>query len=376
VRKYIYDGMLPANWVPQDNKLVKWVHVPWMTASPQAREFTHGLTQERPVTGPELSVKAGYTIQNYAIGFYNDVGAYTMGQVWANPRDPSPKLSQFAEGMVVVKILFTSATAEDWDLTKPSDWILDGAPAWVANVLPTTLPPPATPAAGPGLRNVRLLQMDIAVRDDDAKATGWVFGTFAYNKSAPGANAWEKMVPVGLMSGNDPKAEPPPFQANCAAPTTTPLTESVISDLAPAYAKSHLGCQGRLNGPVDNPVSSCMSCHSTSQTPESASMITPKTGCTPAQARVWFQNLKGSQAFGDQVDNKSCAVVASADIIPLDYSLQNTKAYSNFAATKKQDDPKSGELNNNPCIASGQWATDPNKALLKHPELHRLPDVR
>ncbi len=91
------------------------------------------------------------------------------------------------------------------------------------------------------------------MRDDRAGSTGWYFSTLAYDKSIVGTSPWLKMVPVGLMCGNDP-----------AGP---PLTMSWINPTAPAYAKAHVGVDGRLNGPVDNPASACMSCHGTAQAP-------------------------------------------------------------------------------------------------------------
>ena len=61
---------------------------------------------------------------------------------------------------------------------------------------------------------VRLLQMDVAARDPRATETGWVFGTFAFDAAAPGASGWEKMVPVGLMSGD--RSEAPPDRQDTA----------------------------------------------------------------------------------------------------------------------------------------------------------------
>ena len=47
--------------------------------------------------------------------------------------------------------------------------------------------------------------MDVAIKDPRAPVTQWVFGTFVYDKDAPGGSVWEKMVPLGLMWGNDPQ---------------------------------------------------------------------------------------------------------------------------------------------------------------------------
>jgi hypothetical protein len=37
----------------------------------------------------------------------------------------------------------------------------------------------------------------------------------------------------------------------------------------------HLGWLGRLNGPVDNPQSACLSCHGTAQSPVVSPMVPP-----------------------------------------------------------------------------------------------------
>ena len=58
--------------------------MPLMNYGPHAREPFRGLTSERTVTGPELEVKPGLSVHNFAIGFYNAAGAVTIGQVWAS----------------------------------------------------------------------------------------------------------------------------------------------------------------------------------------------------------------------------------------------------------------------------------------------------
>jgi hypothetical protein len=79
VRDYIYEGMLEADWQGNKNKVRKWYHVPWMTARNHPREFIRGTTQERFLTGPELGLKGGITVQSWAVGYYNDVGGVTLG---------------------------------------------------------------------------------------------------------------------------------------------------------------------------------------------------------------------------------------------------------------------------------------------------------
>ncbi len=67
------------------------------------------------------------------------------------------------------------------------------------------------------------------------------------------------MVPVGLMWGNDPTLNQAAFDSGKRA------TESVIMTDKVQGHPLKLGWLRRLNGPVDNPISSCLSCHSTAQ---------------------------------------------------------------------------------------------------------------
>lgn len=57
----------------------------------------------------------------------------------------------------------------------------------------------------------------------------------------------------------------------------------------------HYGWAERLNGPVDNPVSSCLSGHSTARWPIVS--LTPPTNATDTQRLVWFRNIKAGEPF-------------------------------------------------------------------------------
>jgi hypothetical protein len=122
--------------------------------------------------------------------------------------------------------------------------------------------------------------------------------------------------PVGLSWGNDFGFTPADQQ------TGKKLTESTISDQIPAYAAAHLGWAGRTNGPVDNPMSGCLSCHGTAQFPVDASIFFSSKCDTDAKRMQWFRNFKGNQAFG-KIDAAACtAESASPTPTPLDFSLQ------------------------------------------------------
>lgn len=312
MRDYAYEGNLEIDFRVQENDVRPWFTMPLMNYGPGRREMVHGVTQERSLEAPELGIKPGVTVDNYAIGFYNAPGGFTVGQVWQNPNDPDLAASQFADGTMVFKILFSDATPDDF--VNPDDYILEGAPEWQI-------------ATGNGeLTTVRLLQMDVAARDDRAPETGWVFGTFAYQKDAPDENPWLRMRPVGLAWGNDPGYTPTEQQEG------VPLEEGTVSDEIPAYAATHLGWAGRVNGPVDNPISACTSCHMTSQFPVDADMAPFATACqTDEQKLWWFRNLAGDEPFG-AVDDNTCLPEPppSEPPVALDYSLQMQVAVQNL----------------------------------------------
>lgn len=126
-----------------------------------------------------------------AVGFYNAPGGYIIGKVWKDPNAPNPAVVNFPDGTVACKLLFTTAPVDQVPYLK-NDF------EWQANV--------STSSGGPrSIQTVRLLQVDVAVRDSRANSTtGWVFGTFVYDGNAAGATPWDRLEPVGLMWGNDP----------------------------------------------------------------------------------------------------------------------------------------------------------------------------
>jgi hypothetical protein len=134
--------------------------------------------------------------QNWAVGLYNDIGAYTVHKVWKNPNEPDETQAQFEDGTVSAKLLFTQASVAQV-------LYLQGAKEWDAYIYCETLIS-TNPLIKRSVQKLRLLQIDLAVRDSRADATtGWVFGTMAYNGNLPGNDPWRKFVPVGLMWGND-----------------------------------------------------------------------------------------------------------------------------------------------------------------------------
>lgn len=285
VLDYAVEGNAEVDFRGQDNDVRRWYHAPWMH---EAREFIHGLTRERPL-GPRVLADTQTTrVQNWAVSLYNPRGGFVLGEVWRNADAPDPSKARFPTGAVAVKLIFTTATVQQVP--------------WLARSLEWEADVETSAAAGPRPK-LRLLQIDIAVRDPRADATtGWVFGTFVYNNALKGETVWDRMVPVGVMWGNDP----------ARIRDGGPLAETVIlnRDLYPFDLP--LGRGGRLNGPIDNPASSCTSCHSTAQVApdlsQTADGILPRPA-SPENVARYFRNIMAGTPF-------------SPGNLALDYSLQ------------------------------------------------------
>lgn len=293
-----------------------WFHAPWMHFDSAGREPIHGLTSERPAPVGFLHDLQTDRVQNWAVGFYNKFGGYVFGQTWADPAIPLAAPPRFPVGTVSIKLLFTQADKDqvpyledsiEWDAMIFKD--LSSTKDSNRSMTPTKL---------------RLLQIDIAIRDSRADdKTGWVFGTFVYNKGnqQAGDTPWDRMLPVGLSWGNDP---------DLTASSGT-MDEGWLNPIAAALLKTtnrpELGLRGRVNGPVDNPRSSCSSCHMTAQAPFAPIMFERRNdgrfhGAYSSMTLAdWFRNLGPNDPFlsGQQ---------------SLDFSLQLAKGLDNFSSWK------------------------------------------
>jgi hypothetical protein len=305
LRDYAFAGMIAADFRPENNNVRRWFHMPMMNFDDGRREPLRGLTAERSIRGPELGVKPNVTIRNYAVGFYNAAGAATIGAVWKGVI-PDPTKSLFPDGTMTFKILFSDGTANQFTIPDP----MAGAPQWSI----------VTPQ---GVKTVRLLQMDVAAVDSRSP-TGWIYGTLAFDPKATDNPSWLRMRPVGLSWGNDPGFTPADQQAG------KKLQETTISDQAPDYAAKHLGWAGRANGPVDNPISGCLSCHGTAQYPRVADLAPFNNACNSDQKKLhWFRNFPGSQPFGAMTTSTCLPATSPTPIAPLDFSLQMQVAVVN-----------------------------------------------
>lgn len=325
VRDYIYEGNIEADGVAndfylEDNKVRHWYHVPWQHYGPSGREGIHGLTKEGPVNPYVLGPTQSGKWQTYAVGFYNAPGGYMIGRVWADANNPRVDILEsegFPVGTVVGKVLFTTAPVSEVPfLSNPIEWLAYTAPSFSDTTSPRIM------------NTVRFIQMDMMVRDPRAPH-GWTFGTFVYNGALAQQILWDNVLPVGLMWGNDPEVTS--YAQSNPKPTKTiinPDLKETAINTDPNMPPMHLGFGLRLNGPVDNTLSSCMSCHSTAQYP-AISPIMPFMASIDGKAPApgskewmrWFRNIDCRRPFDPQATSN-------------DFSLQLTGSIQNFLAAR------------------------------------------
>ncbi len=222
---------------------------------------------------------------------------------------------------MVVKLLFTSATAASVPyLVGSPEWIVDRHVQLPDGTFDTIQRSPAP---------VHLVQMDVAVRDDRT-SIGWVYGTYAYDGRLKGANWWQRLAPVGVQWGSDPMTWPAVDSAQ-----SKPLSQSSIA----GAAHQHLGCAGRLAGPVDNPASSCTSCHGGAYVPSPVGTVATSSNSVPIFGGSGFPqqcaavNAQNIAYFSNVVyaNQYPAWPGVSGPSINLDTSLQLQVAYKEYA---------------------------------------------
>jgi hypothetical protein len=371
VRDYCFEDNVEVDWRVENNTVRHWYHMPWQDYGLTGREGIHGLTREASLSKYQLAATQEDGAVAYAIGFYNEYGGYTIGQVWKDHAKPDRNVTSnegFPIGTVVCKLLFVDMPPDLLKdqiryLANPIEWqayTLDPSPTVVAGS-PTPTAPPVPPRT---VRKVTLIQMDIMIRDDRAPS-GWIFGTFQYNGELANTMPWNNLIPVGLMWGNDPDyAENNqnipvpdgygkyPIQAVTQTPINSSLKETIINPDTNELPATHLGWEGRLNGPVDNPRSSCMSCHMTASYPAqdlSPMFVDPEQRWPTTTVEwnrwwmQWFQNVgwKNGKLEKFHVEYPSSEKFPEPEY-SLDFSLQLSAALQNF------DKSVNGKLPENP----------------------------
>jgi hypothetical protein len=306
----IKDNSDPAiDWRIEDNTSSRWCHAPWFH---NQRERLHGMTLERGSRPKELHEGQLTQSRNWAVGFYNDIGCFALGTVWKDPSFPKTKSFAFPDGAYSIKLLFTTASTGQVPY-------LTGSKEWNAAINDDG-----------SVVKMRLLQVDVAVRDTNADSfTGWVFGTFIYDAYAPGDTMWQKLVPVGLMWGNDPDLTSTAYEERGKVPTQGWINPAVAQKFF-SLPRHNLGLHGRVNGPVDNSKAACLACHGRALdwgravlpgTPafDESKLLLPLAPSPYVDDAVknFFRNLKSDTPF-------------VADTQPLDFSLQLAGGIASF----------------------------------------------
>ncbi len=307
-----------ANW---DADKAHWYTEPWLGSIRESIHGTYSASQFGNTSFPGTGLTQLFDTN--VLTYYDERAAYTLYKVWGtNAMKPNVKTTdfQFEEGSVVVK---AAMFCSDNPKVQTNWWpVTNGAAMWPLYV-PIPQTQPLAPPSPPSVANGYLMQFDIIVKDSvSAPKTGWVFTTLVYDANASG-DAWDKMVPLGVMWGNDPGV------------TTSALLETWINPSAPTYSTQTLGWGGRLSGPNDGarndiqvagktmtnePDSSCMSCHGPAEwQPQKHAMLSfllpsfpiPPPGsiklcgkqsnliCSPAPGSSdwsrWFQDRNGTE---------------------------------------------------------------------------------
>lgn len=377
ILQYVKEGQDPnlsneVGYRVEVNHKTRWFNVPWMSYDPTAgREFVHGTTNERTAHLADLvnnsphasNLYVGetdackkdwpYGFESWSVGYYNEYGGYAIGR--SIPTTGVPKVGTylgttvpaglpFKEGTVVVKILTTNAPEE----CVPS---LKGSPQWQIDRHKVT--------ADKGYecdREVqisRIVQVDVAVVDFRSP-THWVYGTFGFDGSSAGNTFWDHLVPVGLQWGSDPWSFP-------AVPKTASLSiqQSVIDTDNPLF--QHLGCAGRLAGPVDNPQSSCTSCHSSAYAvpngaPSEMGVNVPPSFGFPGLCENY--SLDNASYFQNQTIPQSFPGGRFPTAISMDTSLQLAVAFTQYGYFNTEHAPQA-------CTDPNQVSPTPNPTVLR-----------
>jgi hypothetical protein len=337
IRSYCYEGNTGVDFRVENNKTRNWYHMPFQHYSANGREGYHGLTREAPVGTNQFGPNQSYpTAGAWAVGFYNNIAGYTIGQVWQDHENPDVNKMNggFKHGAVLFKLLFTSFPKEVAEsqvafLTNGIWW--DAYGNYVFNDAPLSR----------SKIQVVLTQMDVMVRDTNS-ASGWVLGNFQYNGQLNNADKWNNLIPVGVMWGQDPTNN---INQSNPHPTVTiintNLKETIINPDPKELPPTHLGWNGRLNGPLDNAMSSCYSCHATAEYPQGSplsplfdSELSKKYPPGSDGWMRWFENLKCDEPF----DKPSGGVVYHST----DFSLQMSQTLQFFADFQAWKDAQGG----------------------------------
>ncbi|KAF4340262.1 hypothetical protein FBEOM_5773 [Fusarium beomiforme] len=364
IREYCFEGNVNTGFRLNENPVRDWYHAPWMhyrdpNSNCTEREPINGFTFERATPAGEFAATQTKPLQNWAIGFYNATGATVFGNMWKDPANPDfSQNKEFPVGTCVFKILLNDSTEESGQMP-----IQDGAPVMHGVISKTTKNGrDRNKHASP----LRLIQVDFAVVDKRSPI-GWVFGTFMYNKNHSAKDPWDKLTLVGLQWGNDPWLTDEVYKETEGKAKPR---ECYISDEAETIRiqqggkRPFWGWNGRMNGPADNYISACASCHSTSTShpmyngkvingvKQTYGMVPPltmekspqeKEPYTMSDVMVYFRNVMGGVPFDEGVNPKNPDEYDpsyKSKVKSADYSLQLQVGWANYKKWKEDNESK------------------------------------
>ncbi len=246
----------------------------------KGREAVHGLTKEfpmhpNPVFGPEKGVfdKDTKEPSSWGVAFFNKKVCNLYNNIFGDkiqsPNWDFIKRNDTADGSVSFKLLFN--TLDNWESAYPP-W--KGAYAWTAHVSGSARKDPRE------LKKVAHVQMDIAVKDTRIKGSmaevdNWIMLTYVYDKTYTAESellqiqhlpeGLKHMKPVGIQFGLEPRQSIifPGAVTNyqyCELGQPDETNPIICSD-DEEQSFIENGELALLNGPADNPKSSCLGCH-------------------------------------------------------------------------------------------------------------------
>lgn len=341
-QRYIFEGWFSGKDLSKNdthfrsNEERNWCNTPWLNVSEKGREAIHGLTKEFPIRSTtifkvpddieakELAVTWGLSFFNQKI--CNQYGSFFKEQNMITQIKNKKPVFEAENGAVSFKLLFNAMP--DWQKNMPQ-W--DGAYNWMANV--SHARQNDNPKDGDEslrqLMNIPLVQIDVGLRDSRLKGTNplfknWIMMSYYYDKDYTNElladmqipEALKHMRPFGLQYGLDAGQ--------------SIIFQGANNNHRPGYNggdRTELPySQTRLNGPVDNTVSSCLGCHAQSGL---------SVGLEKGES---LKNRQGAPLRGmGFMTNDDYAVYAQRlKNGGFDFNMQLDKAMRNFALSKNK----------------------------------------
>jgi hypothetical protein len=124
-------------------------------------------------------------------------------------------------------------------------------------------------------------------------------------------------------------------------PESRPVVQSVLNRSISTY--QHFGCEGRLAGPVDNPASSCVSCHASAFAAPDGAPSLMGTNVPPSfgfAGLCEFNSRDNANYFQNIVPPMSYSGGQFPNALSLDTSLQLEVAFTEYGYFNTQGAPQ------------------------------------